>query len=132
VSAAGDVISATVVRGHTTLVQAALDAAREAHFVTRRPDAQPATFSLTYTFALDGPPRPVIVGQTAARTTTVEPEQFAIYHYSDSTVRGAKCLYLWRCGREWGGYRGNGYNRVHAGKCLWLWKCDWGRPYQWE
>ena len=132
VSATGDVASTTVLQGHATLVQAAVAAARESHFAGRRAGALPATYTLTYSFALDAPPRPAAVGETAARMTTVESTPFAIFHYSDVTVRGAKCLYLWRCGQEWGGYAGNGYGRVHAAKCLWLWKCDWGKPFQWE
>jgi TonB family protein len=132
VSADGSVASATIRSGHALFRDAVLDAARESRFMGRRADAPPAQYTLTYAFVFSDSPGSLgsllIVGSGRARLMTVADTGIAIFHYSDIGVRGAKCLYLWRCGREWGGYTGNGYERTRSPACLWLWRCAWTRP----
>jgi TonB family protein len=132
VSADGSVASATMRSGHALFRDAVLDAARESRFMGRRADAPPAQYTLTYTFVFSDSPGSLaplpVVGSGRARLTTVADTGIAIFHYSDIGVRGAKCLYLWRCGREWGGYRANGYEPTRSPACLWLWRCAWARP----
>jgi TonB family protein len=131
VAADGSVASATLRSGHALFRDAVLEAARESHFLGRRADAPPAQYTVTYAFVLSDSPGSLapllVIGSGRARLTTLADAGFAIFHYSDIGVRGAKCLYLWRCGREWGGYRANGYERTRSPACLWLWGCAWSR-----
>ena len=43
-------------------------------------------------------------------------------YFAYTTARSAQCLYLWACGRRWGG-EDYYYYRVRSAKCLDLWSC---------
>jgi TonB family protein len=131
VAADGHVVSATIVKGRPILDEAALEAARESYFLSRESDAPRMGYSLFYTFQLEARRWPIhaaVVDRDGSRLTTAAEIRETMYiHYSDLVVRGPKCLYLWRCGREWGGYHSAGYERRRAVSCLWLWRCGWVR-----
>ncbi len=111
----GSIESATVVRGHPLLQQAALDSARRSQFECMKCGDAPISFRLVYTFQLvpegcckdptnnytdnqatDTLPR---VTQSENRVTLVDRVTCicdpAIY---SRKVRSIKCFYLWKCG----------------------------------
>jgi hypothetical protein len=106
---AGRVVSATMGSGHALFRSAVLEAARETHFMGRPAGAALVSYSIGYTFALgDGarlPPAPLAVTSTGAHMTTVTDVDFASFCPAPLAVPGPKCLYLWRCGRDWNWWR---------------------------
>lgn len=125
----GSLDSAVAVSGHPMLTQTALDSANRSQFVCRGCKDEVTPYSLIYTFdfvASPGWPCPetsgVHVTQSQNRiTVTAEPALVHPY-FSYTTARSAKCLYLWTCGRRWGG-QDYYYYRVRSTKCLELWSC---------
>jgi TonB family protein len=105
VDANGNVASAVMLSGHALFRDAVLEAARETHFLTRPAGAPVLPYSLSYMFALgDGAPLPQqlwAITPAGARTTTVTDVQTVTCGPGALAVRGPKCLYLWRCGRDW-------------------------------
>jgi TonB family protein len=126
VAADGSVVSATMKSGHALFRDAVLEAARETHFISRSGDGPVLPYSLTYTFALGDSPRPPpdvpsTITPTGARMMTVTGVDFISCGPWPLVVRGPKCLYLWRCGRDWDWYMEK--TSVRGPKCLWLWGC---------
>jgi TonB family protein len=125
----GSLRSAVVVSGHPMLTGAALKSAQQSRYECRRCEDEVATQSFTYSFQLVASPgwpcpedRGVRVAQSGNRVTvTAEPAMVDPY-FSSVKVRSAKCLYLWRCGSQWGGEDYYFY-RVRSAKCLGLWNC---------
>jgi TonB family protein len=105
VDADGNVSSAVMRSGHALFRDAVLEAARETHFLTRPAGAPVLPYSLSYMFALgDGAPLPQqlsAITPAGARTTTVTDVQTVSCGPGPLAVPGPKCLYLWRCGRDW-------------------------------
>jgi TonB family protein len=107
----GTVLSAEVVTGHPVLKQAALDSAKKSEFECHGCGSSGASYSLTYTFAF-------------------YPDGVCREHAEAYSVRSARCLYLWKCGRRkistWGlVYRdpsttqsGNHVTLLISGECL--------------
>jgi TonB family protein len=126
VASDGTVVSATMRSGHALFRDAVLEAARETYFMTRSSGAPVLPYVLTYTFALgDSGPRAAdtssTVTGTGARITTVTGVDFISCGPAPLAVPGPKCLYLWRCGRDWDWYMEQA--SVRGPKCLWLWGC---------
>lgn len=125
VAADGSVVSATMRSGHALFRGAVLEAARETHFISRPVDGPVLPYSLTYMFALGDNPRPPdlpsTVARSGARMTTVTGVDVVSCGPSPLAVPGPKCLYLWRCGRDWDWYMKRA--SVRGPKCLWLWGC---------
>lgn len=134
----GSVESVRVVKGHPLLAPATVESARRSHFECRECNAEVSPYSLTYSFQLtqhlippcaDNPPllvlrldRYVIVDAAAE---LVQP------NFSYVTARSAKCLYLWRCSRQWGG-EDYYFQRGPAAKCLYLWNCGHKLREPWD
>jgi TonB family protein len=125
----GSVESAVVVSGHPMLTQAALNSAKQSQFACRGCEAEVTPYSLVYSFefvASPGWPCPEASGlhvtqsqnriRVTAEPTLVDP--YFVY----IAARSAKCLYLWSCGRRWGG-EDYYYYRARSAKCLDLWSC---------
>jgi TonB family protein len=125
----GRVESAVIVRGVPLLDAAALDAARRSEFECRNCVAPVTHYSLVFAFLLDdpnrppvGPPQPEHAGAAPNRLVVVAPAQPIHILFSSYPVRSVKCLFLWPCGRRWGGL--DFYcTRVRSRRCLWLWNC---------
>jgi TonB family protein len=125
----GSIQSASVVSGHPLLTQAALDSAQRSHFECRGCEDAVTAGSFTYSFqiaASPGWPCPETGGSQVAQSgnhVTVMAEPALVYPYfSYITARSAKCLYLWACGRRWGGEDYYFYP-VRSANCLGLWNC---------
>ena len=130
----GTLKSASVVSGHQMLAPAALDSVRQTKFECRQCDDEGTTQLVTYSFQLathpSSPAWPCaehletqITKSGNHVTVTADPPEIQIY-FTDISVRAAKCLYLWRCGREWGG-KDYYFYRVRSAKCLGLWECGY-------
>ena len=112
----GSVQSATAVRGHPLLKQAALDSAQESQFDCRGCGETPTSYSLIYTFQLVGEngcctsegdstdkpnehfPRVI---QSLNHVTLVDQPVCICdpaFTIDRRRARSAKCLYLWKCG----------------------------------
>ena len=125
----GSVKSVQVVKGHPLLAPSAAESARRSQFECRECAAEVSPYSLTYSFQLtqrlisscqDRPPALVL---RLDRYVIVDAGAELVHiYFSDVATRSAKCLYLWRCGREWGGEDYYFY-RNPAAKCLYLWDC---------
>jgi TonB family protein len=125
----GSMQSASVVSGHPMLAQAALNSARRSHFECRGCEDTVTAGSFTYSFqiaASPGWPCPVTGGSHVTQSgnhVTVTAEPALVYPYFSSTpARSASCLYLWACGRRWGGEDYYFYP-ARSAKCLGLWNC---------
>jgi TonB family protein len=129
----GSLESASIVSGHQMLTQGALDSARQSKFECRSCKAEVTAQTLTYSYQLathassPGWPCPesrqaTQITQSVNHITVVADPPSIIVDFTDISVRSAKCLYLWHCGREWGG-KDYYYERVRSLKCLDLWSC---------
>jgi TonB family protein len=125
----GSVESAVVVSGHPMLTQAALDSAKQSQFECRGCEDEVTPYSLIYSFELvasPGWPCPEASGlhvtQSQNRITVIAEPPLVYPYFGYTTARSAKCLYLWACGRRWGG-EDYYYYRVRSAKCLDLWSC---------
>jgi len=125
----GSVESAVVVSGPPLLQQAALDSAMQSRFECRacRSKAGPHLFTYSFNMVERADPcqsavREARVMQSPNRTTISAEALEMIVDFASVRVRSAKCLYLWRCGLEWGG-EDYYYYRVRSAKCLGLWEC---------
>jgi len=104
VGADGSVTSTDLSSTAPFLDEAALEAARETHFICRDCDpATPQTYSLLYEFRFaDGGPwaagAPVVITPAQSRVTVELPEVLVSCGPTWPRTRSAKCLYLWRCG----------------------------------
>ncbi|HLJ89062.1 MAG TPA: energy transducer TonB [Candidatus Angelobacter sp.] len=133
----GSLANVVVVSGHPMLAQAALDSAQQSRFECRECPEDTTPFSLTYTFRFaegteillgSGQQHVVQVKQVGSDVTVIAQSALISGGYPVSVrVRSAKCLYLWRCGLQWGG-EDHYDDRVRSPKCLYLWKC--GRSVQ--
>jgi len=111
----GRVESATIVRGHPLLQQAALESAQKSQFECRNCDAAATSFRLVYTFQLVGlescctltkthpkndqadQPVPRVI-QSQNRVTLIDQPACICDPAADiRKVRSLKCLYLWKC-----------------------------------
>lgn len=125
----GTVQSAVIVNGHPMLRQAALNSAKQSRFECRGCEAVVTPYLLVYSFELvasPGWPCPETGGLNVTQsqnhiTVMAEPALVDPY-FVYTTARSAKCLYLWACGRRWGG-EDYYYYRVRSAKCLDLWSC---------
>jgi TonB family protein len=134
VRADGSVETARAVSGPPLLRESAEAAARRARFDCRGCGNRTAQYSLYVSFrlftdqALLRPePPPLVVSPTQGWVTIhLVQRQFLHVHYTTFRVRAPACLYLWRCGSEWGGMR-DWHAPVYAKRCLWLWKCGWSK-----
>jgi TonB family protein len=127
----GSVQSATVVRGHPMLTPAALDSAQRSRFECRGCEDSITTASFFYSFSFQiapspGWPCPEAAGggvtQSQNRITVMAEPALVDPYFAYTAARSAKCLYLWSCGRRWGGEDYYFY-RVRSAKCLDLWSC---------
>jgi TonB family protein len=125
----GGVQSASVVSGPPMLAPAALTSAQQSQFECQQCEDEVTTYLLTYSFqitASPGWPCPEKDGTRITQlmnhvTATTDPSMVDPY-FSNFRVRSLKCLYLWQCGSQWGGYDYY-YYRVRSPKCLGLWNC---------
>jgi TonB family protein len=129
IRADGSVASASVIRGHPLLDDAALQSAQQSRFECRECGNGTTPYSLTYSFQLLASPDwpcpetrsdRVLASQNHI-TVVAEPRRMHI-QFGSIRVRAARCLYLWHCGSRWGG-EGYYYRHVTSRKCLYLWKC---------
>ena len=124
----GSIESAVAVSGHPMLVEAALNSARQSRFDCRECVAPVISYLLTYSFRLvAGPEFPcpttrVHITQSQNHITVTGEPRMVHPYFSNVQARSAKCLYLWRCGSEWGGEDYYFY-RVRSAKCLDVWNC---------
>ncbi len=125
----GTLQSASVVSGHPMLTQAALDSAQRSRFECRGCDHDVTVGSFTYSFQLiasPGWPCPETSGprvtQSENHITVMAEPSFVHPYFADTSVRSAKCLYLWECGQRWGGEDYYFYP-IRSAKCLGLWNC---------
>jgi TonB family protein len=125
----GSVQSASIVSGHPMLAQAALSSAQRSQFDCRGCGDAVTVALFTYSFeiaASPGWPCPETNGTRATQsgshiTVTAEPALVHPY-FAYTSARSAKCLYLWACGRRWGGEDYYFYP-TRSAKCLGLWNC---------
>lgn len=111
----GSVESATVIRGHALLAASALDSARQSKFECTNCDVQATPYRLVYSFELSGAgdcPGDKATGaeqphqrvsQTSNRVTVIQTPLIIcdpVVTMKTTSIRSAKCLYLWRCGRH--------------------------------
>lgn len=129
----GSIVSATVVSGHPMLTEAALTSAQQSRFECRACVNEEETYSLVYSFHLDALTGPdfacssgkgLQVTQSQNHITVAVEAPLVIPYFASTHVRSAKCLYLWRCGYNWGGRDYYDY-RVRSAKCLGLWECGY-------
>jgi TonB family protein len=105
----GSVESATVVEGPAMLRDPALDSAKKSLFECRGCAQSETAYLLTYTFEIknqgdhcDALSRPAEISYSADHIAVVAPAQWicdpaeAFRRY-----RSPKCLYLWKCGKDW-------------------------------
>jgi hypothetical protein len=126
----GRIKSAIAESGHPLLQQVALDSVRRSRFVCRGCEQELTSYALVYSFQLrarPGWPCPeeggLHISQTDRHHVVVEAEPALVNPYFSSVAaRKPKCLYLWRCGRQWGGEDYYFY-RARSLKCLDLWNC---------
>lgn len=131
VRADGSVAAADAMAGPPLLRESSAQAARRATFWCRDCPPGGARYSLyvTYRIVPDGcadamRKAPLVVSPTQGWVTVdTTPAPMHIL-YAWLSVRGPRCLYLWRCDSEWGGMR-DLYERVRDSRCLGLWKCGW-------
>lgn len=125
----GSVESAVVVSGHPMLTKTAFNSANRSKFECRGCEDEVTPYSLIYSVdfvASPGWPCPEASGAHVTQSQnriTVSAEPALVHPYfAYTTARSAKCLYLWACGRRWGG-EDYYYYRVRSAKCLDLWSC---------
>lgn len=112
----GSIQSASVVKGHPILKQAALDSAEHSQFECRKCSEGIASYSMLYTFQLMGSEGCCTLSKANAN---VDPQDQQLPHVIQSgnhvtvidqppcicdpafdiqRVRSVRCLYLWKCG----------------------------------
>ena len=123
----GSISGAEVVSGSPLLKEAGLGAARASRFECQGCDGE-RSYTISYAFKFDGPAAPPTSDQSGSRVEVIGESQVIIPLFANFSVPSAKCLYLWRCGSQWGGREFYNY-RVRSARCAWLWKCGW-RPRQ--
>jgi TonB family protein len=135
VRADGSVETARAVSGPLLLRESAEQAARRTRFECRGCGDRATQYSLHVSFRLlseSAParpePPPLIVSPTQGWVTVhlMEQQHQIHVHYATLRVRAPECLYLWRCGSEWGGMA-DWHERAYDKRCLWLWKCGWSK-----
>jgi Gram-negative bacterial TonB protein C-terminal len=125
----GALDSLVVVGGHPMLREAAVNSAQQSRFECRGCTSEVTFYSLIYSFQVKASPDwpcpkesgPHVVQRENHITITAEPALVDPY-FSYIQARSPKCLYLWRCGYQWGG-EDYYYYRVRSAKCLGLWSC---------
>ena len=124
----GSIESAVAVSGHPMLIEAALKSARQSRFECQGCIAPMTPYLLTYSFRLvAGPDFPcseshLQVTQSQNHITVTGEPRVVHPYFASVQARSAKCLYLWRCGSQWGGEEYYFYP-VRSAKCLDLWNC---------
>lgn len=125
VLADGSIAGAELVSGPPLLSEPSVSAARASRFECRACDGE-RSHTITYSFKFDAPDAPPEIDQSGSRVHVTTQSPVVIINFSSLSVRSVRCLYLWRCGSEWGGM--TFYNdKVRSARCAWLWKCGW-RP----
>ena len=103
----GSIQSAMVVSGPPLLSGAALAAARSSQFECRGCTETTTTYSIVFSFQLERTADLAVGAQEKTRSVTpsrsrvtvvAEPSIVSGVVYSDTAVRSAKCLWLWKCG----------------------------------
>lgn len=121
----GSVADVAVTSGPPLLIEASRRAARASRFECPACESH-ETLAITYAFGFDKAPVAAELDASGSRVHISAPSPFVIPLFSDVSVRSAKCLYLWRCGSQWGGMDYYNY-KIRSARCAWLWKCGWRR-----
>jgi hypothetical protein len=131
---AGSLAAIASISGPPLLRDAAVSAAKQARFECRGCAGDVVRCSLYVTYRLWPHDQrevrhrpPLVVSPTQGWMTVDGHIQPMHIHFATMSVRAPTCLYLWRCGSEWGGMR-YWHEPVRAGRCAWLWKCGWSKP----
>ena len=131
----GSVAAAEAIAGPPLLREASENAARRTRFECRGCASGVVRYSLYVTYRiLPNEARevmrqaPLVVSPTQGWITVDTASRADELHirFEWMSVRAPKCLYLWRCGSEWGGMS-YWNDPVRTGRCLWLWSCGWKR-----
>ena len=118
-----------MVAGPPLLQDAAVRAVWASHFECRNCGGLIASHTIMYSFRFDSPAVPTDLSSASGTRVHITAESPVLHIlFATISVRSVKCLYLWRCGSQWGGMDYYNY-RVRSGRCVWLWKCGW-RPRQ--
>jgi len=114
----GSVESATPVSGHTWLVPAALESARQSQFECRGCSGTTA-YSMTYTFQVLGELDRCCCTQGASTPST--PGGYGVSQSQDHvTITAAPaCICPDACAEDWA----QAHSKFRSAKCLYLWKC---------
>jgi TonB family protein len=127
----GTVAGVQVVNGPPLLQDTVVEATKAATFECRDCSAPSARYTLYVTFRLvdradcEAKKPPLVVSPTQGWVTVAAPLSSLVHvHHVWRSVRGPRCLYLWRCAAEWGGMEYS-YDRARSARCLGLWKCGW-------
>jgi hypothetical protein len=116
---------AETVSGPPLLTEASLKAARASRFECPGCDGA-GSHTIVYSFQFDVPHAAPTVDPAGSRVAVTAQSRLVILNFSSFSVRSAKCLYLWRCGWQWGGMDFY-HDRVRSARCAWLWRCGWLR-----
>jgi hypothetical protein len=121
----GSITSAEAVSGPPLLTEVSLGAARASRFECQVCEGE-HSHTIIYSFQFDVPRAAPRAGQAGSHVPVSAESPVVIPHFSSFSARSAKCLYLWRCGVQWGGMDFYNY-KVRSARCAWLWKCGWRR-----
>lgn len=127
----GSVESAVAVSGHKMLIENAVNSARQSKFQCNECSDDVTYYTMIYSFGVataldpdwpcpkDNSPR---VTQSGNHVSIEMQPRVVSGEWVNIKVRSSKCLYLWKCGLQNGGYSYY-YYRVRSAKCLGLWDC---------
>jgi TonB family protein len=124
----GSIDTVVLVSGPPMLTQAALDSARQSRFECPGCTDEVTTYSLVYSFQIiAGPDFPCPKShqhftRSGNRVTVTGEPRLVDPYFSNVQARSVKCLYMWKCGSDWGGKDYYTYP-VRSAKCMDLWKC---------
>lgn len=121
----GGIESAETIAGPPLLREAAEKALRASRFECRDCGGDTVSHVVLFSFTFDRPAPDWNTDLVTHVRITAKSPILQIY-FSSSHVYSVKCLYLWRCGSQWGGMDYY-YYRARSGRCAWLWNCGW-RP----
>ena len=118
----GSVESATPISGHTWLVPAALESARQSWFECRGCSGTAIAYSMTYTFQMVGELDRCCCTTGAPRNSVAE--RYSVPQVSQSqdhvTLTAAPlCVCPDACDADWA----QAHSKFRSAKCLYLWKC---------
>jgi hypothetical protein len=124
----GNVASAVALSGHPLLRDAALNSARESRFNCSGCTDEVTFYSMVYSYRVVAgpdfpcPESPLHVVQSENHVTLTGEPRVVDPYFSNLRAGSPKCLYLWNCGVQWGGWDYY-YEPVRSAKCLDLWSC---------